>query len=93
MNGKPLTTPAKWIIDKRDQHGRVVDLHALRHTFGMRLVANGVDIKTTQSLMRHSTASLTLSVYVHKDSQRMEVAVAALPVIESNRNIAGAWSG
>jgi hypothetical protein len=40
--------------------------------------------------MRHSTASLTLSIYVHKDSQRMAAAVAALPEIESNRDIAGA---
>lgn len=44
-------------------------------------LANGVDIKTTQSLMRHSTASLTLSIYVHKDNQRMAAAVAALPTI------------
>lgn len=53
--------------------------HALRHTFGTRLVANGVDIKTAQSRMRHSTPNLTLSIYVHKDNQRMAAAVAALP--------------
>jgi hypothetical protein len=72
--GKPVTTPAKRIIDKLYPHGRTIDLLALRHTFGTRLVANGVDIKTSQSRMRHSTASLTLSIYVHKDSQRMAAA-------------------
>lgn len=77
--GKPVVTPEKWIIDKRDAQGRVIDLHALRHTFGTRLVANGVDIKTTQSLMRHSTPNLTLGVYVHKDNQRLAAAVGALP--------------
>jgi len=81
MLGKPVVTPTKWVIDKRDAQGRVIDLHALRHTFGTRLVANGVDIKTAQSLMRHSTPNLTLSIYVHKDNQRMAAAVAALPEI------------
>lgn len=81
LDGRPVTKPARWLLDKRDAHGRVVDLHALRHTFGTRLIANGVDIKTAQALMRHSTPSLTLSIYVHKDSQRMAAAVAALPEI------------
>ena len=57
----------------------LLDLHALRHTFGTMLIASGADIKTVQSLMRHSTPSLTLAIYIHKDEKRMAQAVANLP--------------
>jgi len=80
--GQPTTTPAKWVIDKRDAAGRVVDLHALRHTCGSRLVAAGVDIKSVQQIMRHTTAALTLGIYVHSDKRRMHEAVASVPAIK-----------
>jgi len=64
---------------KTDASGRTVDLHALRHTCGTRLINNGIDIKTVQAIMRHSTAALTLGIYVHKDKGRMADAVAAMP--------------
>jgi len=63
---------------------RAVISSEMSPTFGTRLVANGVDIITAQSLMRHSTPNLTLSIYVHKDTQRMAAAVAAMPEIETN---------
>jgi hypothetical protein len=69
-------------IDKRNAAGRVVDLHALRHTHGSRLVASGADIKTVQALMRHATPALTLGVYVHRDKGRMAAAVAGLPDVK-----------
>ena len=94
LDGKTVERPIKWILDKRDAAGRVVDLHALRHTYGTRLIANGADIKTTQALMRHSTPSLTLGIYVHKDTDRLAAAVAALPEIaavqQTCANAAGA---
>ena len=34
--------PKKWKIDKRDERGRTVDVHALRHTFGTLLSKGGV---------------------------------------------------
>jgi integrase len=77
--GLPIRTPARWRTEKRDAAGRVLDLHALRHTYGTRLVAAGVDIKTVQALMRHSSPELTLGIYVHADKGRMKDAVAALP--------------
>jgi len=69
-------------IAKRDAAGRVVDLHALRHTHGTRLMASGADIKTVQALMRHATPALTLGIYVHKDKGRMAAAVADLPDVK-----------
>ncbi|HLX62418.1 MAG TPA: tyrosine-type recombinase/integrase [Planctomycetota bacterium] len=68
-------------IEKKDAAGRTVDLHALRHTFGTRLNNNGADVKTIQALMRHSTAAMTLGVYIHKSKNQMTAAVESLPAI------------
>lgn len=75
------TRDEKGKVHKADASGRTLDIHALRHTTGTRLVASGADIKTTQSLMRHATPSMTLGIYVHHDKKRMRDAVAALPEI------------
>ena len=48
-----------------DQHGRVADFHALRHTFITRLVLAGVDLAKVQLLARHSTIRLTIETYSH----------------------------
>lgn len=66
-------------IAKRDGAGRVVDLHALRHTYGTMLARSGADPKTVQDLMRHSSVGLTFGVYVHADGARNREAAAALP--------------
>ena len=47
-------SPGKWKIDKRDERGRTVDVHALRHTFGTLLSKGGVAPRTAQAAMRHS---------------------------------------
>jgi site-specific recombinase XerD len=56
-----------------------VDLHALRHTYGTMLINSGADIKSVQTLMRHSSPVLTLGIYLHSDKGRLRNAVAALP--------------
>jgi site-specific recombinase XerD len=38
--------------------------HTLRHTFGTLLNANGADLKTIQTLMRHANVSVTMDKYV-----------------------------
>jgi len=73
-------------IEREDSAKRVLDLHALRHTYGSRLVAAGVDIKTVQTLMRHSTPTLTLGIYVHSDKKRMRDAVASLPRVTPSKS-------
>lgn len=47
-----------------DQLPRITP-HTLRHTFCTRLVMSGMNIKTVQYLMGHSTVSVTLNVYSH----------------------------
>jgi integrase len=71
-------------IPKKDESGRTVDLHCLRHTYGTLLIQSGADIKTVQTLMRHSTPSLTLGTYIHFDQQRLRQAVEKLPIPPSN---------
>lgn len=47
--------------------------HDLRHTFASTLYENGVDIKTTQELLRHSNANTTLDIYTHlKENKKLD---------------------
>ena len=48
-----------------DGEGLILDFHALRHTCGAWLVIAGVDVKTVQTVMRHSNPTLTLNTYGH----------------------------
>jgi integrase len=68
-------------IAKRDERGRVLDVHALRHTFGTLLSKGGVSPRTAQAAMRHSKIDLTMNVYT--DPRLMDVAGAldALPTL------------
>ncbi len=50
-------------ISKRDERGRTVDVHAMRHTFGTLLSKGGVLPRTAQAAMRHSKIDLTMNVY------------------------------
>jgi len=49
----------------RDDSGRVVDFHALRHSFISNLVAAGVYPETAQTLARHSSVTFTFDRYSH----------------------------
>lgn len=68
-------------IPKRDDRGRTVDVHALRHTFGTLLSKGGVTPRTAQAAMRHSKIDLTMNVYT--DPRLLDVAGAmeSLPML------------
>jgi integrase len=68
-------------IPKRDERGRTIDVHALRHTFGTLLSKGGVAPRTAQTAMRHSDIRLTMGVYT--DPKLLDVAGAldALPAL------------
>ncbi len=72
-------SPGKWKIEKRDERGRTVDVHALRHTFGTLLSAAGVAPRTAQAAMRHSTIDLTMNVYTDPKLLDVAGAMEALP--------------
>jgi len=68
-------------IAKRDDRGRTLDVHALRHTFGTLLSVSGVAPRVAQAAMRHSKLDLTMTVYTDDRMLDVAKAVAALPAI------------
>ena len=66
-------------IPYRDEAGRVVDVHALRHTFGTQLSKGGVWPRTAQGLMRHSDIDLTMKTYTDPRLLDRAAALNALP--------------
>lgn len=46
--------------------------HTFRHTYATNLYYSGVDIKSAQYLLGHSTLDMTLKVYTHLDIERAQ---------------------
>lgn len=68
-------------IPKRDERNRVIDVHALRVTFGTHLCAAGVPLRTAQAAMRHSKPELTANVYTDPKLLDVAGAIDALPAL------------
>jgi integrase len=68
-------------IPKRDDRGRTLDVHALRHTFGTLLSKGGVAPRTAQAAMRHSDIKLTMNVYTDPALLDVRGALDALPAL------------
>jgi len=68
-------------IPKRDERGRTIDFHALRHTFGTLLSVGGVTPRTAQQAMRHSEIGLTMTVYTDPKLLDVAGAVELLPTL------------
>ena len=66
-------------IPYADDAGRVVDFHALRHTYISRVVASGASVKVAQELARHSTPTLTIGRYSHTRMHDLTEALDNLP--------------
>lgn len=56
-----FSTRFRWARDATEIQG--IRFYDLRHYAATQAIAHGVDIKTTQSLMRHSTSHMTLDRY------------------------------
>jgi integrase len=53
----------------RAEIAKQIGWHTLRHTFGTLIKAGGADVATTQALMRHASASITMDRYVQAISE------------------------
>ncbi len=76
-------------IAVKDDAGRIIDFHALRHTFITRLARSGVTPKVAQTLARHSTITLTMDRYAHvalADTSKALAALPALPLVNAVAN-------
>ena len=51
--------------------GADVTPHLFRHTYATKLFHAGVDVKTAQYLLGHSSVSVTLGIYTHLDKQNV----------------------
>jgi adenosyl cobinamide kinase/adenosyl cobinamide phosphate guanylyltransferase/integrase len=68
-------------IDKRDERGRTIDVHALRTTFGTLLSKAGVTPRTAQAAMRHADIRLTMGVYTDPKLLDIRGAMDELPAL------------
>jgi hypothetical protein len=68
-------------IDYADASGRVIDFHAIRHTYVSMLARGPASVKAVQTLARHSTPVLTLATYTHLGIHDQTAALDALPPI------------
>jgi len=69
-------------INKRDDQGRSIDIHALRHTFATMLAKAGVPLQLLQKAMRHSDPKLTANVYSHLELLDLAGALDSLPDLD-----------
>lgn len=68
-------------IPLRDEDGRCVDIHALRHTFVTRLERNGASPAVQRTLAGHKSYDLTLDVYTHLVPEDARRAIESLPPV------------
>jgi len=66
-------------INKTDHRGRVIDIHALRHTFATHLTMVGVPPRVAQAALRHSRIELTMSLYTDPVLLDINDAISRLP--------------
>ncbi len=74
-------------IDASDASGRVLDFHALRHTFITRLARSGVAPAVAKSLARHSTITLTMDHYTHTLIEDERSALDRLPALAPGHEV------
>jgi len=68
-----------YFLKPKNEAGDLLDFHSLRHTCGAWLAIRGTQPKVIQSVMRHSTITLTLDTYGHllEGSQAAAISQAA----------------
>lgn len=80
-DGKPMdmTSPYYYFQAFCERTGmRFVNVHSFRHFNASVLISNGVDVKTVQSCLGHSTPTTTLSIYAHAFQTTQAMAMDAV---------------
>lgn len=79
--GKPMNpaSPYKFYEEFCKRTGmRFVSPHKFRHLNASMLIAQGVDVKTVQTCLGHSSPTTTLSIYTHAFQETQATAVNAI---------------
>ena len=66
---------------KRAKIGKEVNLHILRHCFASHVLEEGINLKTLQYLLGHSTVQTTM-VYLHVSEVPLSKAFSPLDIWE-----------
>lgn len=79
-NGEPLSQMAYRILWKKVQAAADSNIHAhqLRHSYCSNLYRAGIDLKTAQYLMGHSTIQMTANVYTHMEKEDARASIVQL---------------
>lgn len=57
-----------------------IDVHCLRYTFCTNLISKGVDVKTVQTLMGHSSPLVTMQIYAQFNPQNAHSSIEKLRI-------------
>lgn len=68
-------------LTTKNHEGQHLDFHCLRHTCGAWLAMAGAHPKAVQSVMRHSTITLTMDTYGHLFPGQDAATVAMFPTM------------
>lgn len=74
-------------IAVKDERGRGIDIHSLRRTFGTMLVRANVNVKVTQTAMRHADSRMTLDIYASCEASEVANALELLPSFVAKPNV------
>lgn len=80
-NGTPLSpnSPGEWLRNYLGYNGLPpTTIHGFRHFNASVLINSGVDVKTVQACLGHSTAVTTLNVYAHSFQEQQVKAMDAV---------------
>jgi integrase len=72
-------------VPVKDEHGRILDLHSIRHTY-ITECARQFPPKITQQLARHSTITMTMDFYVHAEESEVNTAFTNGPFMGEKGN-------
>lgn len=67
-NGEPYSPDSitqKWVRFRHSNNLRDIRFHDLRHTCATTMIAKGVDNKTVQARLGHSSIQTTMNIYAH----------------------------
>jgi integrase len=72
------------LLKVEDEAGRVIDFHALRHTYITNLSRAEVHPRTAQELARHSSIELTMKYYTHLSIRDIARGLDLVPIVEDH---------